>query len=76
MSELAHRKGTTLTDIANQRLHNQHLIESLRSPDEAVRSLGAVQSQDFIGAKWALGHHLPELERQEKSNRLLKTQTG
>ena len=65
MSELAHRKGTTLTDIANQRLHNQHLIESLRSPDEAVRSLGAVQSQDFIGAKWALGQRCTQTTDDE-----------
>lgn len=44
-----------LQDIANQRLHNQHLVESLERPEDVVRSLGAVQAQDFTGAKWAIG---------------------
>lgn len=45
----------TSVEIANQRLHNQHLLNNLDSPEEVVRSLGAMQSQDFIGAKWAIG---------------------
>lgn len=45
----------TITDIANQRLHNQHLLEDANSPVEVVRSLGAVQAQDFAGGKWAIG---------------------
>lgn len=45
----------TTADIANQRLHNQHLLENSRSPINVVRSLGAVQAQDFVGAKWAVG---------------------
>jgi hypothetical protein len=44
-----------LTDIANQRLHHQHLINGLSTADQVIRSLGAVQSQDFTGARWALG---------------------
>src|SRR5512138_2302350 len=43
-------------DIASYRLHNQRLLQTdLTSPAEVVRWLGAVQSQDFAGAKWAIG---------------------
>ena len=42
-------------DILNQRLRNQKLVRSdLRDPVEIVSWLGAVQSQDYTGAKWAL----------------------
>src|SRR5688572_15522995 len=43
-------------DIARRRLARQHLINpTLSDPAEVVRVLGAVQAQDFGGAKWALG---------------------
>ncbi len=43
-------------DIARRRLARQHLIHpTLSDPAEVVRVLGAVQAQDFGGAKWALG---------------------
>jgi hypothetical protein len=46
----------TVTDIAARRLHAQRLTgEPFASAVEAVRWLGAVQSQDYGGAKWALG---------------------
>jgi len=42
--------------IAVRRLHAQRLIgKPFTSPIEAVRWLTAVQSQDYSGAKWALG---------------------
>jgi hypothetical protein len=42
-------------DIARQRLHNQRLLgPRFARPEDAVRWLGAVQSQDYAGAKWAL----------------------
>jgi hypothetical protein len=45
-----------VSDIPNLRLHNQHLSNStLNEPDDVVAWLGAVQSQDYAGAKWALG---------------------
>jgi hypothetical protein len=45
-----------LNDIARRRLHNQRLLAPLGSdPADVVRFLGAVQSQDYAGAKWALG---------------------
>src|SRR3979411_1934332 len=47
---------TTVPEIALRRLHQQRLIgEPFRSAVDAVRWLGAVQSQDYAGAKWGLG---------------------
>ena len=46
----------TSLDIAGARLFNQHLAGApFETPAEAVRRLGAVQSQDYGAAKWALG---------------------
>ena len=43
------------SDIAARRLRAQHLVgPPLNSPAEVVRWMGAVQSQDYGGAKWAL----------------------
>ncbi|HYW23913.1 MAG TPA: winged helix DNA-binding domain-containing protein [Terriglobales bacterium] len=45
-----------MTDIAARRLRTQRLAgERFASAEEAVGWLGAVQSQDYGGAKWALG---------------------
>jgi hypothetical protein len=50
-----------VTDIAARRLHAQRLIgEPFASAVDAVRWLGAVQSQDYGGAKWALGQRTRE----------------
>ena len=47
-------------DIAKQRLGNQGLIQSaFDNPVDVVSWLGAVQSQDYFGAKWALGLRIP-----------------
>lgn len=44
------------SDIPLYRLHNQRLIKTtFKTPAEVVDWLGAVQSQDYAGAKWALG---------------------
>lgn len=44
------------TTIALRRLNQQRLASSPgATPDEVVAWLGAVQAQDFAGAKWALG---------------------
>jgi hypothetical protein len=48
-------------DIALQRLHNQGLLgPKAATLTEVVTWQGAVQSQDYAGAKWALGQRLPE----------------
>jgi hypothetical protein len=45
--------------IAQARLRAQHLVGSpFDSAVELVRHFGAVQSQDYAGAKWALGQRL------------------
>lgn len=42
-------------DIAQWRLHTQHLTETpLKTAEDVVGWLGAVQSQDYAGAKWAV----------------------
>jgi hypothetical protein len=43
-------------DILQQRLHNQSLSQTeFTQPGQIVAWLGAVQAQDYAGAKWALG---------------------
>jgi len=46
-------------DIARLRLHNQRLsTTTFKNPADVVGWLGAVQSQDYAGAKWALGQRI------------------
>jgi hypothetical protein len=46
-------------DIPPYRLHNQFLAQTdITEPAEVVKRLGAVQSQDYAGAKWALAQRL------------------
>ena len=46
----------TNLDIAHRRLHNQLLTQPMfEMPEDVVRWLGAVQSQDYAAAKWAIG---------------------
>jgi Winged helix DNA-binding domain len=46
-------------DIALQRLHNQRLsLPDLKNPSDPVKWLGAVQAQDYYGAKWALAQRM------------------
>nr|WP_294948462.1 winged helix DNA-binding domain-containing protein [uncultured Mucilaginibacter sp.] len=48
-----------LLDITGIRLQNQHLINpKFINPADIVKHMGAVQSQDYSGAKWALGQRL------------------
>lgn len=52
----------TIQDILISRLHNQQLaIHTFQTPQETVRWFGAVQSQDYGGAKWALGQRLAHM---------------
>ena len=46
-------------EITHRRLHNQRLAApTFKKPDEVVSYLGAVQSQDYAGAKWALAQRM------------------
>ena len=45
----------TPEEIARRRLAAQHLVAApAATPAEVVRRLGAVQAQDYAGAKWAI----------------------
>ena len=45
-----------MTDLIRSRLINQKLaLSTLTAPEEVVAWQGAVQAQDYSGAKWALG---------------------
>lgn len=49
----------TKLDIAHWRLHNQLIAQrTLEKPADVVQWLGAVQSQDYAAAKWAVGLRL------------------
>jgi hypothetical protein len=55
----------TNREIARARLRNQHLVgASCDGPEEVVRRLGAVQAQDYLGAKWALGLRTRATDRE------------
>jgi len=44
-----------MDDICQQRLRNQHLAsQTLQDPVDVLKSLVAIQGQDYPGAKWAL----------------------
>ena len=61
------------------RLHNQKLVATnLLQPEDIVSWLGAVQAQDYIGAKWALGLRATDLtdaaiEQAFAAGRILRT---
>jgi len=69
----------TPAEIARLRLLNQHINGTrFTQPAELVAWLGAVQSQDYAGAKWALGLRLPgvvdgEIEQAFASGTILRT---
>lgn len=48
-------------EIAHRRLYKQGLTKQIfKSPADVVSQLGAVQAQDYAGAKWALGQRLKD----------------
>ncbi|MBC7875594.1 MAG: AlkZ family DNA glycosylase [Anaerolineales bacterium] len=49
-------------DIAHHRLHNQKLLQTtFTKPSQVVTYLGAVQAQDYAGAKWALAQRIKSI---------------
>lgn len=47
--------------ITQQRLHKQNISQhQFNTPAEVVSWLGAIQGQDYAGAKWSLGLRLPQ----------------
>jgi len=65
--------------IAYARLHGQRLSSGrLRKPEEVVSWLGAVQAQDYVGAKWALAMRMERgtdaaVERAFAAGTILRT---
>ena len=70
---------TTNADIARQRLAGQRLVgKPFRSAVDAVGRLGAVQAQDYAGAKWAIAQRTrgatdAGIERLVASGDILRT---
>lgn len=68
-----------LSDIPRIRLYNQQISKSkFTKPEDVVKYLGAVQSQDFSGAKWALGLRLhkstdSDIEKCFNEGKILRT---
>ena len=62
-----------------ERLRNQRLAASdCRTAEQVVRHLGAVQSQDYTGAIWAVGLRVPgllaaDVEASFTAGRVLRT---
>ena len=69
----------TSSDIIKLRLQNQQLAgTSFVKPEEVVGWLGAVQSQDYAGAKWALANRLKkpveaEIDKAVDDGKILRT---
>jgi hypothetical protein len=65
MAKAAVRRAPDTRDrdwVARTRLASQHLTgKRFRNPVEVVRWFGAVQSQDYLGAKWAVAARMPSL---------------
>ena len=50
----------TLSDVARYRFSNQLIArQTARMPEDVVAWLGAMQAQDFVGAKWSIGLRAP-----------------
>ncbi len=67
------------SNLVMNRLHNQQLISTkFKKPHELISWLGAIQGQDYAGAKWALGLRLPGItdtyvEKEFAAKTLLRT---
>ena len=68
-----------LTDVVRRRRAGQFLTgRRHKTPADVVRALGAVQAQDYAGAKWALAQRTSgvtdaDVERELSAGRILRT---
>ena len=67
-------------DVAHTRLHHQLLSQTPYSqPEEVIEWLGAMQAQDYAGAKWALSQRLKDaptdadIQKAFNEGRILRT---
>lgn len=69
----------TQPEIARLRLHNHHLLQpQWTHPEQMVAWLGAVQAQDYAGAKWSVAQRLAHatdasLEQAFNAGTLIRT---
>ena len=69
----------TENDVIKMRLQNQHLsVQSFANTADIIRSLGAVQAQDYAGAKWSLaarstGITEDEIDKSFDAGQILRT---
>ena len=67
------------SDIVLQRLYNERLLgPPFAKPEDVVEWFGAVQAQDYAGAKWAIGQRIEScsddvVERAFQSGGILRT---
>lgn len=79
MSERRANRPLTLADIARRRLQNERLVGTpFSTPEDVVTSLGAVQAQDYAGAKWAVALRArsaceADVERAIETGQILRT---
>ncbi len=66
-------------EIALHRLHNSRLTgDSFAQPEDVVKWSGAIQSQEYAGAKWSLGMRMKQavdadIEKAFNDGRILRT---
>src|SRR5437762_2662264 len=66
-------------DVCRHRLASQHLVkQTLETASEVVRLFGAVQAQDYSGAKWGIGQRTigandATIEKQFSNGAILRT---
>jgi hypothetical protein len=74
-----HHGEQSISTIARRRLHSQHLVTpTFTDAADVVRALGAVQAQDYLGARWAIAQRTTALtetdvERAIASGAILRT---
>lgn len=66
-------------EIVNFRLSNQHLVgQKFEKAEDAIKSLGAVQAQDYQGAKWGIAQRVKkattaDLDKLFNEGKILRT---
>jgi DNA glycosylase AlkZ-like len=76
---LANLQTVTLSEVTRRRLQNERLIGApFERPEEVLQWLGAVQAQDYPGAKWGIGQRVKgcvdaDVEQAYISGRILRT---
>jgi len=76
---MTRQNSLTLSDITRFRLYNQQISETkFKKPAEIVKWLGAVQGQDYSGAKWSIALRLPnvndvEIEKAIADKKIIRT---